>query len=38
MPHQPTAATEFRRGVNGYNLTVGLIASLALGEAGRGRQ
>ena len=33
MPHQPTAATEFRRGVNGYNLTVGLIASLALGGA-----
>ncbi len=33
MPHQPTAATEFRRGLNRYNLMVGLTASLALGVA-----
>ena len=33
MPGQPTAATEFRRGLDAYNLKVGALASVALGAA-----
>jgi hypothetical protein len=33
MPGQPTAATEFRRGFDAYNLLVGALASVALGAA-----
>src|SRR2546427_342431 len=31
MPPGPTAASEFRRGLNPYNLMVGAVAALALG-------
>ena len=31
MPGQPTAATEFRRGLDAYNLMVGALSSAALG-------
>ena len=33
MPPGPTAASEFRRGLNPYNLMVGAVAALALGAA-----
>jgi hypothetical protein len=31
MPRQPTAATEFRRGLNAYNAMVGGVSAAALG-------
>jgi hypothetical protein len=31
MPRQPTAATEFRRGLNAFNVMVGVVSSAALG-------
>jgi hypothetical protein len=33
MPGQPTAASEFRRGLDAYNLMVGALSSTALGAA-----
>ena len=33
MPNQPTAASELRRGLNRYNLVVGLASAVALGVA-----
>ena len=31
MPRRPTAASEFRRGFDAYNLMIGALSSLALG-------
>jgi hypothetical protein len=36
MPPGPTAASEFRRGLNAYNMMVGAVAALVLGLAALG--